>query len=554
MRPRCTASASQSCGASLASARDDELDLEALERRGVVGRVHERLLPRRAHLGARGRRAPRAGAPSRRGARPCAPRSSPPRARARGAGASRPAPRARACLPPEHRVRGGRRGVDLERRLGVHRRARVVAEDRLARDGELHVRAREADLVVGPLQRRDARVEQVDERPRLRHVGRQAHRRRLGPARRRGGPAAAAGPCEAAGEGPWRRCLPPMRWGTGDGSVGNAPEERGASEICVGPSSNGVGMCRAREGMRRAHARRAALLAEGPCPRRGLQRLHLGVDVPALIGLRQEAVDGAHVVEVLLDLGLVEHAAGERLRLAPRALLRHAVHGSGSGDRGGRAIGTMRECARTRASRSSRSPRPRPRRSCTLLVQFHDARGRRVRRRLLRARTPRRRRRTSFRRPTRRPRRRAGRGRERRAATGDGGGGDAGPTTTRRAATSRAATTARPTASTATPDRTSDLVQCDGRRHRQGHLVRRRLPAAPRAVPRRVQPVPGSRRRSLLRARPRGVPGDQRGLPHPVPERQRRPERRVRPRLQVERDGLVLLSMRSRPVVEATGQ
>jgi len=82
-----------------------------------------------------------------------------------------------------------------------------------------------------------------------------------------------------------------------------------------------------------AHAGRVALLAEGSRPCGRLQRLHLRVDVPALIRLGEQAVDGPRVVEIFLDLGLVEHASGERLRLAPGALLRHAGHGSGSGDR-----------------------------------------------------------------------------------------------------------------------------------------------------------------------------------------------------------------------------
>ena len=53
-------------------------------------------------------------------------------------------------------------------------RARVVAEDGLAGDGELHVRPREGDGVdrVEALEGRHARAEQVEEGLGLRHVRR----------------------------------------------------------------------------------------------------------------------------------------------------------------------------------------------------------------------------------------------------------------------------------------------------------------------------------------------------------------------------------------------
>ncbi len=64
----------------------------------------------------------------------------------------------------EEVVRGRERRIDHERELRVRDRARVVAEARLARDRELEVRARDAELVSCGLERRDARGEKLHER------------------------------------------------------------------------------------------------------------------------------------------------------------------------------------------------------------------------------------------------------------------------------------------------------------------------------------------------------------------------------------------------------
>ena len=84
----------------------------------------------------------------------------------------------------QERVRSRRGRVDLHRGLGVRGGALLVAQDRLAGDGELDLDAGDAHLVPGHLEHGRARLEQVDERPRVGHVRQEADGRGLGRPRR----------------------------------------------------------------------------------------------------------------------------------------------------------------------------------------------------------------------------------------------------------------------------------------------------------------------------------------------------------------------------------
>ena len=86
--------------------------------------------------------------------------------------------------PAQQRMRGRRGRVHLHRRLGVGDRALLVAQDRLARDGELDLDSRDPHLVLCGLEHGRAGLQEVDEGPGVRHVRDQPHRRRLGRPRR----------------------------------------------------------------------------------------------------------------------------------------------------------------------------------------------------------------------------------------------------------------------------------------------------------------------------------------------------------------------------------
>ena len=79
-------------------------------------------------------------------------------------------------------------------------------------------------------------------------------------------------------------------------------------------------------------ARGPALLGQGPGPGGLLERQDLGVDVPPLVGLGQELVDRAQVVDVLLDLALVDDVAGDGRR---SSLVLEALRGFGRATRTG---------------------------------------------------------------------------------------------------------------------------------------------------------------------------------------------------------------------------
>ena len=162
----------------------------------------------------------------------------------------------------QDRVRRGRARVDLERRLGVGRRAVLVSEDGLAGDRQLDPDAREADLVPGRLESDQSAVQEVEECPRVRHV-----------------------------------------------------------RLHV-PHGRGLGAPRAASGQRRrALARRLRRRLDlgqvdgGQVGRGLLQRQHLRFDIPALVGVAHQAVDRRDVVAVAFHLDVVDHVQRDRVQL-----------------------------------------------------------------------------------------------------------------------------------------------------------------------------------------------------------------------------------------------
>jgi len=239
-------------------------------------------------------------------------------------------------LASEQPVRGGERAVHVERELRVALRPRVVA-GHLVGDGELEVHARERQFVVRPLERRYARLQEVDQargrkridlRARLgeRWLGRRSRKRGRSstPARRRHARLpACAGERGRSGRGADRR-HPDRRGRRLDD--GGLRERRGAhSAELERRRHHHVGDLRRPRNVRA----KGRLL-----PGRGLQLLYLLVDVPAFVRQREKVVDRFGSGDFVAFVGRdVDHLAGIRgafpLRCAFRfglgAFMRHGT-------------------------------------------------------------------------------------------------------------------------------------------------------------------------------------------------------------------------------------
>ncbi len=224
--------------------------------------------------------------------------------------------RATVLLASLKRVRRSRHRLGVEGEARVLDGSCVVAEEGLARDGELHVGARQAHRVyrLGGLERRDPGAEQVDERVGLRHVDGGPDRRGFRTAEPAHAPRARRQVGLARGRrgrlGKLRGCLQPLVRHARRREVerGRGSHRRHRPRRRRGSSLLGAGL-----GLRR-HRRRSLL-----------ERQTLLLDVPALVGLGQEAVDGrVSVFVVVVDVRLVDQGSGGRPRLGRSArALRH---------------------------------------------------------------------------------------------------------------------------------------------------------------------------------------------------------------------------------------